>query len=230
LYCISFFRGIIKNRPALGERALQELMADSLLKFNYFLTDVRGRNVKSYIKIPVPSIADPTRVQFVKNLLKHDIDVDEYCSIYEKSSIPLNNNLSKLTVEVFERNACLVTQYSKYRNQLNNVIQNHVENHFIRETEQGNFIIHNQEGFTCQFHDIENLVLGARSEQVCRKRQSVNSINEVTKSVIQPERTTTAEVNILCDTVEKNREIQHHDFISTSNDQQDIDTTGKASV
>ncbi|CAF3932192.1 unnamed protein product [Rotaria sp. Silwood1] len=34
--------GIIKNRPALGERALQELMNEHLLKFNYFLTDTRG--------------------------------------------------------------------------------------------------------------------------------------------------------------------------------------------
>ncbi|CAF3956621.1 unnamed protein product [Rotaria sp. Silwood2] len=107
--------GIIKNRPALGERALQELINDNLLKFNYFLTDVRGRNVKSYMKVPIPSISDPTREQFVNNLLKHEINVDEYCLNYEKASIPLNNYFSKLTLEIFECIASFVTQYSKYR-------------------------------------------------------------------------------------------------------------------
>ncbi|CAF4056259.1 unnamed protein product, partial [Rotaria sp. Silwood2] len=115
LSAISAKRPVTGQTPALGERPLQELINDNLLKFNYFLTDVRGRNVKSYMKVPIPPISDPTRGQFVNNLLKHEINVDKYCLNYEKASIPLNNYFSKLTLEIFECTASFVTQYSKYR-------------------------------------------------------------------------------------------------------------------
>lgn len=93
---VYFFRGFLKNRPALGERALQELLADDLIKYNYFLTDVRGRNVRSYLKLPIPPLDDPTRDLFLNKLIKHDINIDEYESVYEKSSIPPHNKFSVL--------------------------------------------------------------------------------------------------------------------------------------
>jgi hypothetical protein len=201
-------------------------MTDNLLKYNYFLTDARGRNIKCYMKTPIPSADHPTRDQFVNNLLKHDINIDEYCSIYEKSSIPSNNNLSKLTLEIFEHSACFVNQYSKYQPQLNIVIQKHIENCFIREVD-GNFIIQNADVFTCQFHHIENLVLGAQPQQIHAKRQCINTINQANKSIIQSKHTTADIVNTFHDTIEKSREIQHHSLTETSHDQQDTDITGK---
>ena len=77
------FRGIIKNKPALGERALQELIQDNLLKLNYFLVDSRGRVNRSYMKVPPPSIGDPAREEFIDKMLRHGIGVEEYCLIYE---------------------------------------------------------------------------------------------------------------------------------------------------
>ncbi|CAF2823305.1 unnamed protein product [Rotaria sp. Silwood2] len=217
--------GIIKNRPALGERALQELMNDHLLKFNYFLTDTRGRNVKSYMKAPVPPGDDPTRDQFIKNLLKHDIDVNEYCSIYESSTIPPNNNLSNLTLEIFEHSACFVNEYSKYQVQLNIVIRKHIENCVVREVEQGNFIIQNANAFTRQFHHIESLVLGAQPNQVNGKRQSVNIINQANNSTVQSRHTTAPIVNVFHDAVEKSQETQRDSPIKTSCDPRDTDIT-----
>ncbi|CAF1453595.1 unnamed protein product [Rotaria sordida] len=219
--------GIIKNRPALGERALQELMNDHLLKFNYFLTDTRGRNVKSYMKAPIPPGDDPTRDQFIKNLLKHDIDVNEYCSIYESSAIPPNNNLSNLTLEIFEHSTCFVNEYSKYQVQLNIVIRKHIENCVVREVEQGNFIIQNANAFTRQFHHIESLVLGAQPNQVNGKRQSLNIINQANKSTVQSRHTTAPIVNVFHDTVEKSQETQRDSPIKTSCDRRDTDITGK---
>ncbi|CAF0917303.1 unnamed protein product [Adineta steineri] len=181
--------GIIKNRPALGERALQELMIDGLLKFNYFLIDIRGRNVKSYMKVPVPSHDDPTRDLFIKNLMKNDIDVNEYCSIYKSSSIPPNNNLSNKALEFFEYSACL-----------------HITNSVIQEVEQGSFIIKNANVFTHQFHSIENLVVDTQSNQINSKRQPLNVISQVNKSVVQIRHTTTSIVNVSCNTVEKSQD------------------------
>jgi hypothetical protein len=222
-----FFRGIIKNRPALGERALQELLADNLLKFNYFLTDVRGRNVKSYMKIPIPSNSDPAREPFKNSLSKHDINIDEYCSVFEKSSIPLQNNLSKLALEIFEHSACFVNQYAKYRIQLGAVIKKQIENCSILRTEEGDFSIQNHNMFTCQFYDIENLALSGRKEQTTAKQQAVDTMHQETRSVIQFKHTTAAGVDVSHDTVEKNHEIQHHRFTEKSTDQQDADIAGK---
>ncbi|CAF2823290.1 unnamed protein product [Rotaria sp. Silwood2] len=217
--------GIVKNRPALGERALQELMNYHLLKFNYFLTDTRGRNVKSYMKAPLLPGDDPTRDQFIKNLVKHDIDVSEYSSIYESSSIPPNNNLSNLTSEIFEHTAYFVNEYSKYQVQLNIVIRKHIENCVIREVEQGNFIIQNANAFTRQFHQIESLALGAQPNQVNGECQSLNIINQANKSPIQSRHTTAPIVNVFHDTVEKSQETQRDSSIKTSCNRRDTDIT-----
>ncbi|CAF1682774.1 unnamed protein product [Rotaria magnacalcarata] len=218
--------GIIKNRPALGERALQELINDNLLKFNCFLTDVRGRNVKSYIKMPIPSSNDLTRKQFIKNLLNHEINVDEYYSNYEKASMPSNNYFSKLTLKIFQRTASFITEYSKYRSQLGAVIEKHFENCSIVETEDGYFIIKNQQAFGGQCHDIENLVLGERLEQINNRSPSMNLINQsaskqTEKSTVESKRRTTTEISFLSNPVEKNCEIQHHSLTEIPVDEQE---------
>ena len=185
------------------------MLADNLLKFNYFLTDVRGRNVKSYLKGPIPSTSDPAREQFINTLLKHDIDIDEYCSIYAKSSIPLQNSLSKLAVDILDRNACFVNQYAKYPTELGAVINKQIENGSIVQTEEGDFSIQNQDVFFSQFHQIENLVLGARTESTTAKHQPVNTTNQETRSIIPPNHTTVAEVHDDDDTEKENCQTHH---------------------
>jgi hypothetical protein len=223
------YRGIIKNRPALGERAIHELMQDNLLKFNYFLINARGYNVKAYMKIPPPSVNDPMREEFVAKMLKHDINVDESCAIYNKCSIPLNNNLSKLALEIFAGSSCLVNQYSKYRGVLNNLIQIHVANSVIRETNIGSFIIQDQDAFTVQFQNIENWVVGTRIEQTDNRYQPTTTMYHAPASASKvPSQTTTpVEVNIFPDIVEESSVTQHHCCIEVSSNQQDINITRK---
>jgi len=221
------FSGIIKNRPALGERAIKELMQDNLLKYNYFLIDARGYNVKSYMKIPPPSMNDSTREDFVAKMLKHDINIDEYCAIYEKSSIPLNNNLSKLALNIFANSSCLVNQYVKYRDVLKNIIQKHAANSVIRETDTGCFIILNQDAFTVQFHDIENWVVGTRIQQTNNRDEPTTTVFHVPASKVPSQTATPVEINKFPDIVEESSVIQHHDCVEVLSNQQDINITRK---
>jgi hypothetical protein len=215
-------RGLIKNKPALGEQALHELVADNLLKYNYFLTGDRDRKLKSYMKIPIPAVTDPAREQLMNSLSKHGINFYDYSSAYEKSSIPPNYTLSKLTIEIFERNSYFVPEYPKYKNQLKDVIQKHLGNGSIREIEESHYIVQNQDAFTYQFQEIENLVTSIRSENIHGKRQSANLTDQATKKpTIQI--TTADEVNVPHNTVERNREIQCHDWTETSGDQHGVD-------
>lgn len=202
-------------------------MQDNLLKYNYFLTDTRGRNVRAYMKIPPPSVSDPTREQVVAKMLKHGINIDEYSLLYDKCSIPSNNNLSKLALEIFESSSCFVSQYSKYRDVLNNLIQKYTANSVIHETNAGSFIIQNQDAFTLQFHSIENLVVGTRIEQVYNQDQSTATVNHAPEPTVQHQRTTPTEVNTLLDIVEESFNTQHHRCTETSNGQQDINLTRK---
>ena len=200
-------------------------MQDNLLKFNYFLTDVRGRSVRAYLKIPPPSIDDPTREQFVTNMLKHGINIDEYCLLYEKCSIPSNNNLSKLAMDVFARSACLINQYSKYRNALNSVIQVHATNSAIRETNMGTFIILNEDAFTLQFHDIENLVTGSYRQQTENPFQLATVMDRASEITVQQPRTTSIEVDGYPGVVEENVVAQHHRCAEGANNDQNVDMT-----
>lgn len=179
---VLFFRGIIKNRPALGERALQELKDDNLLKFTYFLTDIRGRNVRSYMKVPVPSIDDPVRKEFLNTLNKHDINIDEYASIYEKSSIPSNNNLSMLSVQIFQTNAALVSQYQKYQTQLHSVIRNHIENGNIEQLDNATFTIINSDAFHHTFANIQNVSFVNKTDKNNRQNQPLKLLQPTTNA------------------------------------------------
>ncbi|CAF2055847.1 unnamed protein product [Rotaria magnacalcarata] len=220
--------GILKNRPALGEQALQELMNDGLLKFNYFLTDIRGRNVKSYMKMPIASGNDSAQELYIKNLVKHDINVLEYTSTYEKSSIPSNNNLSLLSLEIFKYNASFVPHYLKYKNQLHDIIQEHLQNGLIRETEEGNFISIHEDGFHRKFHEIENLILYGRQGQLNKRSHSIKlvkstTIEQTTTSVIQFDSTTRARKDFLQNIVEKECEMQSSSLREISINREDPD-------
>ncbi|CAM4833084.1 unnamed protein product [Rotaria magnacalcarata] len=194
--------GTLKNRPALGEQALQELLKDNLLKFNHFLTDTRGRVVKSYTKVPVPSIDNSSRTKNFNALINHDINIEEYCYNYEKCFIPPNNNFSKLSIEIFDNCAAFVNQYSKYRNHLISTIHKHMENQNIGEAEDGNFIIINQNAFSCQFENIDNIVLSEKKEQMNGRSQLENINGE---SAVEQ-------------AAEKTSSIEHHSLIEISID------------
>ncbi|CAF3243211.1 unnamed protein product [Rotaria socialis] len=175
------------------------------------------------MKAPIPPDDDPTRDQFMKKLLKHDINIDEYCSIYESSAIPPNNNFSKLTLEIFAHSACFINEYSKYQSQLNIVIRKHIENYVVQEVEPGNFLIQNADTFTRLFHHIENLVVDVTSNQVNGIRQSLNTINQANRPTIQCRHTTVPIVNIFHDTIEKVQETHRDSPIKTLSNRQDTD-------
>lgn len=221
------FRGIIKNRPALGERALQELLNDNVLKFNYFLTDARGRNVKSYMKVPIPSANDPNRATLVKILAKHDINIEEYCSIYEASSIPSQNSLSKLSLELFEKSACFVAEYHKYKHQLHAVIKKHIENNDIVQLNEEKLYAQKSNMFTCYFHEIENLVSNTRSEHSSGRQSTV--IPQTTASNL-PLRHSIHEINAVDDTPERGNETQPQRTTKKSSNEQYVSEEGKVDV
>ncbi|CAF3569932.1 unnamed protein product [Rotaria socialis] len=179
------------------------------------------------MKAPIPPDDDPARDQFMKKLLKHDINIDEYCSIYESSAIPPNNNFSKLTLEIFAHSACFINEYSKYQSQLNIVIRKHIENYVVQEVEPGNFLIQNADTFTRLFHHIENLVVDVTSNQVNGIRQSLNTINQANRPTIQCRHTTVPIVNIFHDTIEKVQETHRDSPIKTLSNRQDTDIIGK---
>ena len=186
------------------------------------------------MKMPMPLSTDPAREKFVEKLLKHDIDVKDYCSVYEKSSIPPNNNLSTLALQIFERNACFVAEYSKYRNQLNVVIHKHLHNGGIEETAEGDFIILNQDQFPHQFRDFVNLASISRSEQSRSANQSISSsrrtvTHQPTTSTARPPLITTESV-VCCDAVEKDAEVLRDDPCDLSTNHQAIDSTGQSSL
>ncbi|CAF5209676.1 unnamed protein product, partial [Rotaria magnacalcarata] len=134
---------------------------------------------------------------------------------------------SKLTIETFEHNASFVAQYSKYKSQLNSVIQKHIENHNIEETEEGNFIIINRNAFFRKFNDIENLVSSERQEQIDNKSQSENFIDQpiskqIGQSLIQLTSTTATEFAVFNNPAEKPLAIQRQDSTEISTDLQHI--------
>lgn len=130
--------------------------------------------------MPIPAFTDPLRKDFVNALIKHDISIDEYHSAYEKSSIPSNNSLSAFAMEIFEFNSALVTQYAKYRSQLHSVLERHVQNGNIQESESESFTIINQDAFQHKFDDIPNLMPNERQEKVNRKSQPLRVLQQTT--------------------------------------------------
>ncbi|CAF1421797.1 unnamed protein product [Adineta ricciae] len=222
--------GIIKNRPALGERAINELMQDNLLKYNYFLTNIRGHNVKAYMKIPPPSTNDPMRKEFVAKMLKHGINIDEYCTIYEKCSIPPNNSLSKMTLKIFAGSSCLVNQYAKYRDALTNIIQSHIANSIIHEVGTGSFIVQDPDAFDVQFHDIENWTVGTCTQQTNNRNQPTTTAFCAPASKATGQTITPIQVNIHQNIVAESSVPQHDCYIEALSSQPDIPMTQESAL
>jgi hypothetical protein len=212
----------------LGERALQELKDDNLIKFNYFLTDIRGRNVRSYMRMPIPSLNDPGRTHFLNALAKHDINADEYHSIYEKSSIPSSNSLSAFSLQIFESNSSLVPQYNKYRDQLHSVIQKHMESGNIQAAADGNLIVTNQGAFSHGFDEIMNLMSTGRQEKLDRRSQPLQLLQETTnvplcKSTIEVKKLATTNTLLSYNSTSKENHPNQYRAEDLSADEQDIE-------
>ncbi|UJR06732.1 hypothetical protein I4U23_011021 [Adineta vaga] len=219
--------GILKNRPALGEQALKELINDGLLKFNYFLLDARNRKIKSYMKIPITKANDELQECVKNKLIKHGINVDEYYSVYRISSIPPNNKLSPLSLEIFKYSSCLVPYYKCYKNHLETVIQHHIQNGSVQEVEDGCFVTTNEDVFSCDYNDIENLLLCNRRKQSDNNCKAANPPKPTTSSPIQLEKTTESVVNVPCNTHEKDCEEQHQDLDVQLIYEQHVDVNNK---
>lgn len=116
------------------------------------------------MKIPVPPINDPSYKTFIETLTRHEIDVDEYRIVYKNSSIPSNNTLSQMTLQFFQTNASFVTEYKKYESQLHSIVQEHVENGNIEETD-GQFVVVKKDAFTHRFHEIGNFISPSRQDK-----------------------------------------------------------------
>ena len=134
--------------------------------------------------MPIPAFADPLRKDFANALIKHDISIDEYHSAYEKSSIPSNNSLSAFAMKIFEFNSALATQYAKYRSQLHSVLERHVQNGNIQESESESFTIINQDAFQHKFDDISNFMPSERQEKVNRKSQPLRVLQQTTNPAL----------------------------------------------
>ncbi|UJR24364.1 hypothetical protein I4U23_005741 [Adineta vaga] len=211
--------GILKNPPALGEQALQELIND----------DVRNRKIKSYMKIPITKTNDVFQECVKNKLIKHGINVDEYYSVYRISSIPPNNKLSPLSLEIFKYSSCLVPYYKCYKNHLETVIQHHIQNGSVQEVEDGCFVTTNEDVFSCDYNDIENLLLCNRRKQSDNNCKAANPPKPTTSSPIQLEKTTESVVNVPCNTHEKDCEEQHQDLDVQLIYEQHVDVNNKTS-
>lgn len=216
---ILFSSGIIKNYPVFGQQALQELMQDNLIKFNYFLADVRGRRLRSYLKLPLPQKDDPLSEHIFEKLMKHDINIDEYYSIYKNSSIPSNNHFSQFGLDTFDSTSSLVGDYSKYKDQLNFIIKRRLENNTIQETEDKQFKIKNASTFRDTFNEIQNLPIETYQEKINNKSEMPNVINS--SAIYQERNSMTALRNNIITT---DTAMATHTFVRTRElDQQGLD-------
>lgn len=206
-----FSSGILKNRPALGEQALQELINDGLLKFNYFLTDIRGRNVKSYMKIPIPTATDVQGQELLKKkLIKHEINVEEYYSTYDKFLVTPNNKLSTLSIEIFRNNASLVPYYARHRSQLEAVIREYIQNGHIQEAGEDRFTIINENVFPHRYDDIESLMSHGRQRRSYDISEQVASTQPAANPLVELETIKVTTVEAGCNTTEKQCEMRYH--------------------
>ena len=210
----------------MGEQALRELLNDGLLKFNYFLTDPRGRNVKSYMKIPIATTDNSSQELLKIKLIKHGINVEEYYSVYDTSSIPPYNKLSTLSLQIFKYSSCFVSYYKRYKDQLEMVIQEHIHKGDIKEAEDGCFFITNGSVFSHNYNDIENLLLCNQQRQLCDNSRAMNVEKTTTNSSIQLEKTTASRINVLCETNEKEYEMPHQNLEEEAIGEQHLHTIG----
>lgn len=165
--------------------------------------------------MPVPPVNDPSYETFVEKLTRHEIDVEEYQTVYRNSSIPANNTLSIMALPIFRTSASFVTEYTKYRSQLHNIIQQHLENRNIKETEEGQFVVLNKDAFTHQFDAIENFMSTTRQDKTRGKFHllpyiTANSLYEILNSFMVLDSTTTVSAEVGFGPVRKEGNGQAH--------------------
>ena len=175
------------------------------------------------MKIPITKSNDIFQ-EFVKNkLITHGINVEEYFSVYRTSSIPPNNKLSPLSVESFKHSSCLVPYYKYYKTHLETVIQDHIQNGNIQEVEDECFATTNNEIFSCNYGEIENLLLCNRRKQPNDNCNAINPTKPTTSSPAQLEKTTEPIVNVPCITNGKDYETRHEVLDEESIHEQQVD-------
>lgn len=167
------------------------------------------------MKTPVPPTNDPAREEFLNTLTKNDINIDEYLSIYEKSSIPPNNRLSTLSLAIFQDNASLVSEFKKYEDQLGSVIQKHIQDGNIKQLENTTFVITNPDAFHHRFAGIQNVNFTDKQEKVNRRSQPLKLLQPTTntttsKSVIEFRRSIVISKATASNSTDKENHAQSH--------------------
>lgn len=202
---------------------LQQLVDDGLLKYNYFLLDSRGRNVKSYLKIPPTLIDDPAHESMREKLIKNGIEVKEYFSVFEKSRIPPNNKLSVLSINIFKHNASFVPEYAKYKDELQVVIQEHIQNGHIEEDLNDNFGVKDVNIFSHLYDEIENLTPRDQQKQLRKALNPINPIQRMDNNLAGMNRTTVPILDNPRSVTEKDWEMPRHSIDNTMIDENNVD-------
>ena len=209
-------------------------MDDDLIKFNTFLLDVRGRSVRCYMKAPIPAMSDPAYDQVLEALTKHGIDVAEYRSSYEASTIPSNNKFSLFTINIFKSTASLVPHYSKYQDQLKDIVQEHLDSGTIERMSTGKFVVLNQGAFPHHFKDIDNMASFRKHGQSTRQSESVGQLtnrasteNHRSHDTIAAETITTAPFSANRLNMARNSDTSHQRSHQQAGDPILIDSTSK---
>jgi hypothetical protein len=121
-----------------------------------------------------------------------------------------------MSLQIFECNAGLVSQYTKYRGQLHSVMHKHIENGNIQELEDETFIVINQGAYIHRFDDIENLMLTDRQEKMNGRSQPSKLLPPTTtsatsKSLIEVKQSAVTNKAILVNLdAKENHPPQHH--------------------
>lgn len=209
-------------------------MDDHLIKLNYFLLDVRGRNPRSYMKAPIPDTDDPTHDRVVKALVKNGIDVAEYRSSYEASTIPPNNILSQLAMDIFKSTASMVSDYSKYPDQLKHIIDYRLDCKHIEKSNSGKLIVIDHNAFANVFQDIINLTSETKQRSARKQSQSTtnatniqNGINSQSQHRIGERSVTSQRLSLNCENSLKEIDIFDPRSQERTNDLVLIDSTSK---
>ena len=138
------------------------------------------------------------------------------------SSIPPNNTLSILSLEIFKRNGCFVSQYSKYSNQLQEIIQEHLQNGHIKQNGNGSFVILTSNVFCLECYNFENLAFHGRQKQVCARPNSICTVKQATNLPIELVRTTAPRNEISCEIIGTEYEMQNQGLEQHVLQEQDV--------
>ncbi|CAF1523195.1 unnamed protein product [Didymodactylos carnosus] len=128
----------IKNSPFhncshLVEPALINLTNDGILITSDLLVDSKNRHHKSIMKVPIPH-DQQKRDSFEAKLKKYNVKLSDYESAYKTSGKPTKWRLSREAVYFYSQVADFVPEYSKYKTDMTETIEQLVKDGHIIET------------------------------------------------------------------------------------------------